>query len=132
MKLSISINSEQTIFRYKDYTNGNKTKSMWLSHEEFLRRFEMHILPKRFVKIRHGGFLRNRDKYKRINAIRASIGLGEALPKVVVPVAIRMLEKYGKDITKCTCCGTGTLLLIIDTRIKRIEKQRPFPRIDDA
>lgn len=119
-------------FRYKDYADSNKIKSMWLSHEEFLRRFEIHILPKRFIKIRHGGFLRNRDKYKRINTIRASIGLSEALPKVAIPVAIRMLEKYGKDITKCACCGTGTLILMLDTRTKRIEKQRPFPRLEDA
>ncbi len=32
-------------------------KQMTLSHEEFARRFEQHILPKRIVKIRHGGYL---------------------------------------------------------------------------
>ena len=92
----------------------------------------MHILPKRFVKIRHGGFLENRDKHKRINTIRASIGLGKALPKVSIPVAIRMLEKYGNDITKCPCCKTGTLILLLDTRAKRIEKQKPFPKVESS
>ncbi len=119
-------------FRYKDYADASKVKSMWLSHEEFLRRFELHILPNRFIKIRHGGFLRNRDKRKRINAIRASIGLGEAAPKITVPVAIRMLEKYGKDITKCTCCETGTLILVLDTRTKRVEKQTPLPEVESS
>ncbi|MBK7809628.1 MAG: transposase [Saprospiraceae bacterium] len=28
-----------------------------LTHQEFLRRFEQHILPKRFVKIRHAVIL---------------------------------------------------------------------------
>jgi hypothetical protein len=37
---------------------------MVLSHEEFIRRFAMHILPKRFVKIRHYGFLSS--TWKRI------------------------------------------------------------------
>jgi len=46
-----------------------------MSYEEFLRRFELPMLPGRFVKIRHYGFLRNREKQKRIQAIRASIGL---------------------------------------------------------
>ena len=30
---------------------------MSLSHAEFIRRFAQHILPKRFVRIRHYGFL---------------------------------------------------------------------------
>ena len=76
-------------------------------------------LPKQFVKIRQAGFL-NRDKHKRINAIKASIGLGEAPPKVTIPVAIRMLEKYGTDISKCTCCETGSMMLLLDIKGKRI------------
>ncbi|WP_040497721.1 IS91 family transposase, partial [Fulvivirga imtechensis] len=49
-------------FKYKDYADGNKTKSMELKETEFLRRFEQHILPRRFVRIRHYGFLANRGK----------------------------------------------------------------------
>jgi hypothetical protein len=95
---------------------------MTVRHEEFIRRFEIHILPKRFVKIRHTGFLRNRHKMDRINCIRASIGLGELSPQKPKYVAIRMLEKYGIDIAKCTCCDTGRMEIIFDTRAKRIEK----------
>lgn len=114
-------------FKYKDYADGNKTKSMLLSHEEFIRRFEMHILPKRFVKIRHAGFLRNSHKMERINCIRASIGLKDAQPKVHIPVGVRMLEKYGIDIAKCNCCQRGRLEIVYDTRAKRVEKQRTIP-----
>jgi hypothetical protein len=39
-----------------------------LSRDEFLRRFEQHILPKGFVKIRHYGYLQNRGKYERLHA----------------------------------------------------------------
>ena len=113
-------------FKYKDYADGNKTKTMWLKHEEFLRRFEMHILPRGFVKIRHTGFLRSRDKILRINKIRQSMQLEPAKPKVEIPVAIRMLEKYGNDINKCTCCATGRLLLKHDTRAERREKVKPL------
>jgi len=123
----LEVNDKLLKFKYKDYADGSKVKQMWLSHEEFLRRFELHILPQRFVKIRHTGFLRNRHKMQRINAIRKSIGLGEALPKIQIPAAVRMLEKYGKDITKCPCCDTGTLVVFFDTRTKRVEKQAPIP-----
>src|SRR5690606_14772794 len=52
----LHISDSEITFRYKDYKDGNKQKEMTLTHEEFLRRFEQHILPKGFVKIRHSGF----------------------------------------------------------------------------
>jgi hypothetical protein len=113
-------------FKYKDYADNSKTKTMWLRNEEFLRRFELHILPSRFVKIRHTGFLRSKNKTERLNSIRASMGLRESLPKVQIPAAIRMLEKYGKDISQCLCCQTGKLVLILDTRVQRREKVKPL------
>jgi hypothetical protein len=44
-----SVNDQNVTFGYKDYRNGQK-KSMSLTHGEFIRRFVLHILPKRFVK----------------------------------------------------------------------------------
>jgi len=44
---------------------ANRPKEMRLSHAEFLRRFELHILPKRFVKIRHYALLQNHGKKKK-------------------------------------------------------------------
>ena len=66
------------------------------------------------------------------NVIRAIIGFRGAPPIVTVPVAIKMLEKYGNDITKYPCCKTGTLILLLDTRAKRIEKQKPFPKVESS
>ena len=43
-------------FSWRDYRD-NKEKVMPLEGAEFLRRFCMHILPKRFVRIRHYGLL---------------------------------------------------------------------------
>jgi hypothetical protein len=44
-------------FRWKDYRRGHRQRTMTLEVEEFTRRFLMHVLPKRFVKIRYYGFL---------------------------------------------------------------------------
>jgi len=45
---------EQNVtFAYKDYTDDAQQKTMTLRAEEFVRRFCLHILPERFVKIRH-------------------------------------------------------------------------------
>lgn len=108
----VAISEHSVLFKYRDYADGNRQKEMMLSHAEFLRRFEMHILPKRFVKIRHYGLLQNRGKTQRLNSIRKQLRLPPLPPKVQVPVIIRMLEKYGKDITLCPKCNRGKLMLI--------------------
>ena len=61
--------SEQTVsLRYKDYRDG-KQKNLELTPKEFTQRFLLHVLPKRFAKIRHFGILANRDKTINIERI---------------------------------------------------------------
>lgn len=57
-------------FAYNDNRDGGKQKTMTLATVEFMRRFLLHVLPKRFMKIRHFGLLANRGKYDRINRCR--------------------------------------------------------------
>src|SRR5215831_15084907 len=49
-------------FRWKDYAHKNKQRLMTVTVEEFLRRFLLHTLPRRFVRIRFCGFLANRRR----------------------------------------------------------------------
>ena len=44
-------------FRWKDYRHGSQMRTLTLDGDEFLRRFLLHVLPKRFVRIRYFGFL---------------------------------------------------------------------------
>jgi hypothetical protein len=108
----LSIDNGIITFRYKDYADAGKTKEMTLSQPEFLRRFEQHILPKGFVKIRSYGFLKNHNKGKRLNELRLKMKLPPAPPKVRIPVQQRLLEKYGKDISRCPKCEKGTMVLM--------------------
>ena len=111
----VSIGEAGVTFRYKDYGDGNKQKEMTLSRHEFLRRFDLHVLPRGFVKIRHYGLLQNKGKTKRLAGVRVQLKLPPPPPKVQVPVSQRMLEKYGKDITLCPHCGKGKLVLLYTT-----------------
>lgn len=106
------ITDENITFRYKDYKDGNKQKEMTLSHEEFLRRFEQHILPKRFVKIRHGGFLSHQNKGKRLASICEQLKISTPPPKVKLPVQVLAAMTYGTDITQCSVCKIGKLELL--------------------
>lgn len=121
-----SITEHSVTFRYKDYDDNSRTKEMTLSKQEFLRRFEQHFLPHGFVKIRHYGYLQNHGKRARLNAVRKTMQLQPLQPIINIPVAVRMLEQYGKDISLCPKCQQGKLVLIsalylteISTRLKR-------------
>jgi len=57
----LATTGERVTFAYKDYADGARTKTMTLSTTEFVRRFCLHVLPERFVKIRHYGLLGNRQ-----------------------------------------------------------------------
>jgi hypothetical protein len=108
----IDIGDHSVTFKYRDYADGNKQKTMSLSKAEFLRRFELHFLPERYVKIRHYGFLQNHGKTTRLNAIRKTMQLQPLPPKVIIPVAQRMLEQFGTDINLCPKCKKGKLVLV--------------------
>ena len=67
-------------FRWKDYAHHNKRRTMTLTHEEFLRRFLEHVLPKGFPRIRYFGFLANRRRAESLPLCRTLL---TALPPAV-------------------------------------------------
>ena len=63
-------------FTYKNRKKA-RTEALTITAVEFIRRFLLHSLPKRFVRIRHYGFLANRNRSANIAAIRQLMGLSE-------------------------------------------------------
>jgi hypothetical protein len=112
-------------FSYKDYRDGDKIKDTMLTEKAFLQKFECHILPKRFVRIRHYGFLTNRGKTTRLNELRISMNLESTPIRIEIPVAVRLLEKYGTDITKCPHCDTGKYELLFTKRFGKTTYSKP-------
>jgi hypothetical protein len=102
-----SIDEHTVTFDYKDYRQKGVKKQMTLTHQEFIRRFALHILPKRFVKMRHYGFLSS--TWKR-----------EKLPKLQQRLGVQLKPRVPRKLSlpKCPCCKTGTLhtILIFDQR----------------
>ncbi len=94
------VTEHEVTFRYKDYKAGGTAKQMTLSNQEFTRRFSLHILPQRFVRIRHYGILSSSWKRGKLQALQAML-------KVIrkEPVVKTMLRK-------CPCCKTGTLFTL--------------------
>jgi len=69
-KRIINIEKDTVSFKWRDYKDNSKQKVMTLSAEEFIRRFLIHILPSGFMKIRHYGFLGNRNKTTKLKLCR--------------------------------------------------------------
>jgi hypothetical protein len=108
-----SINEDGTVtFAYKDYADDNKQKLMILTATEFIRRFQQHILPERFTKIRTYGYLANRNRHQRINEVVKKMQLPLHKGLVKIPIQVRLLEQFGIDMTQCPCCKNKTLQLV--------------------
>jgi len=108
-----SINEDGTVtFAYKDYADDNKQKLMILTATEFIRRFQQHILPERFTKIRTYGYLANRNRHRRINEVVKKMQLPLHKGLVKIPIQVRLLEQFGIDMTQCPCCKNKTLQLV--------------------
>ncbi|MFZ2041951.1 MAG: IS91 family transposase [Desulfobacterales bacterium] len=106
----MSIDDEQVTFTYKDRSDENRSRQMTLSADEFIRRFLLHVLPPRFVKIRYFGFLFHRDKHRNIALIRAQMGDQAVMAASVVEDTQQiMLRLTGIDIHCCPHCGRGQM-----------------------
>ncbi len=109
-----SINNEEgsVTFDYKDYAADGKQKQMTLSDSEFIRRFEQHILPQRFTKIRTYGYVANRNRHRRINEVLKKMKLPLHKGLIKIPLQIRLQEHFGIDVNECPACKNKTLKLV--------------------
>jgi len=102
----ISMDEKTVTFSVKDYHNEGKWKKLTLSGIEFIRRFLMHVPPKRFVRIRHYGLLCSRTKNKKLTLCRNLLGCQKYLSKLREMEMSEMLEHlYGIKICVCKACG---------------------------
>ena len=81
---------------------------------EFIRRFLLHSLPKWFVRIRHYGFLANRNRSTNLDTIRQLIGLPDPPVRQMASVEEMMQQLTGTDITVCPCCRKGKMQSILE------------------
>jgi hypothetical protein len=96
-------------FRWRDSKDHNQIKETSLDAVGFIRRFLLHVLPNGFVKIRHFGFLSNRNRRAMINRCR------ELLPPWAAPSDL--VQPY---LAVCPVCRVGHLHVIPSHDLKRL------------
>lgn len=110
-------------FRYKDYAHDSELRWMTLPSEEFLRRFCLHILPPRFVKIRNYGLLSNRGRCGHVAQARAL--LAQHAPALdLAPKPLPSLKHVEPPPRVCPYCGNAALILV---RIVNRPQRAPPP-----
>lgn len=107
----LDVDEKQVKFSYKNYRKGGEKQDLTLPVQEFIRRFTMHIVPHKFVRIRHYGILSNRNKNKALQAAR--IALGKTATTKAAKVTQPVLAP-DEQLHYCTCCQKVTVHVILD------------------
>lgn len=117
----IKVENDHVYYRYRASSDGNKTKITSLHVQEFMRRFLLHVLPHRFVRLRSYGFLGNRFRKQKVARLKRVLlpnqpALTEAKKEsqesdlVATPSWMEQLKQLtGHDLTLCSKCKKGTM-----------------------
>jgi Putative transposase/Transposase zinc-binding domain len=117
----VSLTEGRVSFQARDNSRPGQKRLVTIAAQEFIRRFLLHVLPPRFVKIRHYGLMAPGNVNTKLEQARALLSLKapEALqePKAQgldTPSAAhswqeRLRALSGVDLTICPNCG-GRLL----------------------
>ena len=109
----IALDERGVTFRYKDYRRNGQVRyrTMMLSADEFIRRFLLHVLPKRFHRIRHYGLLASAGC--KPNIARARELIAAPTPEAEPPTAHGTADPDAATDHRppCPCCG-GRMLIV--------------------
>ena len=109
----LRVEEDQVTFRYRDSQDHNRIKEMTLDAVEFIRRFLLHVLPDRFVKIRHYGLLSNRKRKVCIRRCKELLGIASSVAEGPTSRATwqEIMERLtGTDPMCCPHCGKGKMV----------------------
>ena len=109
----LSLKDGRVTFKYKDRKNNTVEKTT-ITAVEFIRRFLLHALPMGFVRIRHYGFLANKNRSANLSRIRRLLKLPPQLDQVKSSLEQMMAKLTGIDITQCPCCNKGKMLRVAE------------------
>jgi len=112
----LSVQDGKVSFLWRDYADGDKKKVMTLQVNEFIRRFLLHVLPNRYVRIRHFGLLANRKRKDNISLCREFLGTCKAVTKEKDKAESwqeQLLRICGIDVTTCPVCKKGKMLRVV-------------------
>ena len=129
----LSFEHGQVNFRWRNSKDHNRIKTMTLPATEFIRRFLLHVLPSGFVKIRHFGFLANRNRSARLSLCRKHLN---APRPTNAPAGLLTEDQKCALERRCPLCRIGTLCIVewfvAEDRYLGVEGVQPVYQIDSS
>ena len=115
-----SMDDANVSFRWKDYRDYNKQKTMTLTGEELIRRFLLHVVPRGFQRIRYYGFLANSCREQKPARCRELLANQKPPPPSDKPPAAEPTKDYrdqyqrltGASLRECPACHHGHMIVI--------------------
>ncbi|OEK08933.1 transposase [Flavivirga aquatica] len=110
--LNIDTTNRTVTFSLKNYRNQGEKTTQTLSTQNFIKRFQNHILPKGFTRIRHYGFLSSSWKKEKLPRLQLQL-----LDKDLETTAVLTHQETSLH-RRCRHCKKGILitLLTFDSR----------------
>lgn len=104
----LTLEDGKVTFRMRDYRHGNAVRNLTLDAHEFMRRFLMHVLPERFVRIRYFGFLSSRHRPTKLASCRKQ--LRTRAPELTTCDWKAQYERLtGRSVDSCPVCKEGKM-----------------------
>lgn len=111
----LRITNDDVSFTWKDYRDRGRQKVMTLRGEEFIRRLLLHILPKRFFKIRYYGIFAPRKRKAALKQCKRTIGRACAKARLTGLSWQQALKAAtGFDVTVCPKCKKGKMVTLAE------------------
>lgn len=108
-----SYKNNMVTFSWKDRRDNNKKRYETIPVQDFIKRFSLHILPQRFVKIRYYGFLSTSRKKMNIDLCKDLIVRTKEKIKPLNNRFIEIIKEKLADnnnVKTCPSCQSGQLL----------------------
>ncbi len=103
----LGMDADTVSVRVRDWTQGNRRRTITLPATTFIDRFLLHVLPKGFKRIRHYGLLGPAGKAVKLAQARAALSAPPPDPVVVESVQAFMHRIQRHEYLRCTHCGKG-------------------------
>ena len=109
----LNISDTHVTFIAKDYRDRAKKKPVSLNGVEFLRRFCMHVMPERFVRIRRFGIYNHTTiRNLELQFVPKQVETAREIDKKAETKQERIKRLTGVDICRCHACKKGTMVRI--------------------
>ncbi len=111
----LSTDGNNVTFKWKDYRRKGRDRysTMTLHCHEFIRRFLIHILPSRFHRIRHYGFLSNTVRAEQLQKVRDALNI---TPPEIEPAVDDVSDD--KHLICKHCAGTMQLIEVFEGTLR--------------